>query len=91
LCWARTLAPGTSLPVRAGRKVKPDYLDADVEMWTPGAIAQRTETAKKIRQLTRDSSARAAKARRDSPQTMAADASSDAQNIDADGSLGQLE
>ncbi len=64
LCWARSLAPGATLPVRPGKKVKPDYLDEDVEAWTPGAVAQRTETAKKIRQLTRESQARAEKARR---------------------------
>lgn len=91
LCWARTLAPGTPLPVRAGRKVKPDYLDADVEVWTPGAIAQRTETAKKIRQLSRDSSARAAKAKTSGPHKTSADASGNAQDTDADGSPAGLE
>lgn len=62
ICWARRLAPGTSRPIRAGKKVKPDYSDSDVEAWTPGAIAQREETAKKIRQLGRESASRAAQA-----------------------------
>ena len=62
LCWARTLAPGTSRPVRAGKKAKPDYADQDIEAWTPGAIAQREETDKKIRQLGKESAARASKA-----------------------------
>lgn len=67
LCWARTLAPGATLPVRPGKKVKPDYLAEDIEAWTPGAVGQRTETAKKIRQLQRESTARADKARRAEP------------------------
>lgn len=83
VCWARTLAPGVTLPVRAGKKVKPDYSDEDVEVWTPGAIAQRTETAKKIRQLTRESSARAEKARRDTPQNASAGTGGSPQNTDA--------
>ena len=62
LCWARRLAPGATLPVRAGKKAKPDYADQDVELWTPGAIGQREETAKKLRQLTRESGNRAKKA-----------------------------
>jgi len=62
LCWARRLAPGASLPVRAGKKAKPEYSDEDVEIWTPGAIGQREETAKKLRQLTRESTKRANKA-----------------------------
>lgn len=63
LAWARKLAPDTELPERLGKKAKPDYDDADVEAWTPGAVGQRVETEKKIKQLKKDATSRAERAR----------------------------
>lgn len=61
LCWARRLAPGTTLPKPAGKKTKPDYDEADIEAWTPGAVKQREETAKKLRKLQRETASRSEK------------------------------
>lgn len=61
LTWARKLSPGTELPVRAGKKNKPEYSDEDVEAWTPGAIGHRVETEKKLRELQKDATKRATK------------------------------
>ena len=61
LCWARRLAPGASLPTPAGKKTKPDYAEADIEAWTPGAVKQREETPKKLRKLQRETASRAEK------------------------------
>ncbi len=62
LAWARKLAPDTELPERLGKKAKPDYADEDVDAWTPGAVKQRVETEKKIRQLRKDATNRANRA-----------------------------
>ena len=61
LVWARKLADGFSPPRSLTVKAKPDYSDADIEAWTPGAIGQRSESEKKIRQRTAEARARAAK------------------------------
>lgn len=65
LTWARKLSAGTELPVRPGKKNKPDYSDTDVEAWTPGAVGFRVETDKKRRELQKDATKRAAKAKQD--------------------------
>jgi tRNA (adenine57-N1/adenine58-N1)-methyltransferase len=62
LAWARVLAPGVVTPTPIGKKAKPDYSDADVEAWTPGAVGLRTETEKKLRQLGKDALSRAKRA-----------------------------
>lgn len=62
LTWARTLAPGQTLPAPVGKKAKPQYSDEDVEAWTPGAIGLRSEGDKKLRQLRRDANSRARRA-----------------------------
>lgn len=61
LISARRLAPGTTLP-QLKRKVKPEYSDADVEAWTPGALGQRQSSDKRARKAARqaESSARRA-------------------------------
>ncbi len=64
LCWARRLAPGTQLPQPAGKKTKPDYAEADIEAWTPGAVKQREETPKKLRKLQRETASRSEKTAR---------------------------
>jgi tRNA (adenine57-N1/adenine58-N1)-methyltransferase len=53
LIWARTYAPGVTPPRTLAKKAKPDYSDADVEAWTPGAVGLRQETDKKMRDLTK--------------------------------------
>ena len=62
LTWARKLSPGTTLPERVGRKVKPEYAAEDVEAWTPGAVGARVETEKKVKELAKESRKRASKA-----------------------------
>ncbi|HRN29657.1 MAG TPA: tRNA (adenine-N1)-methyltransferase, partial [Terrimesophilobacter sp.] len=53
LLTARKLAPDTTLP-QFKRKAKPEFADADVEAWTPGALGQRAATDKKLRKAKRD-------------------------------------
>ena len=68
LVTARRLAPGTSLP-QLKRKVKPDYADGDVELWTPGALGQRQASDKRVRKAARqaETAARRARAGDDEP------------------------
>jgi tRNA (adenine57-N1/adenine58-N1)-methyltransferase len=58
LVWARLLAPGSTPPRALTKKVKPDYSDADVEAWTPGAVGFRQETDKKMRDLVKEATSR---------------------------------
>jgi tRNA (adenine57-N1/adenine58-N1)-methyltransferase catalytic subunit len=64
LVWARLLAPGSTPPRAMTKKVKPDYSDADVEAWTPGAVGFRQETDKKMRDLARDAASRRTRTQR---------------------------
>ena len=52
LIAARRLAPGTVLP-QLKRKVKPEYSDEDVEVWTPGSLGQRQSSDKRARKAAR--------------------------------------
>ena len=58
LVWARMFAPGSTPPRALTKKVKPDYSDADIEAWTPGAVGFRQETDKKMRDLAKDARSR---------------------------------
>jgi tRNA (adenine57-N1/adenine58-N1)-methyltransferase catalytic subunit len=58
LVWARMFAPGSTPPRALTKKVKPEYSDADVEAWTPGAVGFRVETDKKMRDLAKDANSR---------------------------------
>lgn len=58
LVWARMFAPGSLPPRSLTKKAKPDYSDADVEAWTPGAVGLREETDKKMRDLTKEARSR---------------------------------
>ena len=61
LITARRLAPGAVLPDVKRRKAKaPTYGDEDVELWTPGAVGDRTITDKNLRKRVREAT-RAAK------------------------------
>jgi tRNA (adenine57-N1/adenine58-N1)-methyltransferase len=58
LVWARTLAPDSTAPRSLTKKAKPEYSDADVDAWTPGAVGFREETQKKMRELAKDATSR---------------------------------
>lgn len=54
LLTARLLAPGSVLPAPARRASKSDYDDADVELWTPGALGERAKSDKRVRKAVRE-------------------------------------
>jgi tRNA (adenine57-N1/adenine58-N1)-methyltransferase catalytic subunit len=66
LIAARRLAPGARLPEVARRASKSDYSDDDVEIWTPGALGDRTASDKSLRKSIREARAAAAAAAVDS-------------------------
>jgi tRNA (adenine57-N1/adenine58-N1)-methyltransferase len=53
LITARRLAPGAVLPQLKRRPSKSDYSDEDVELWTPGALGERSASDKKLRKTAR--------------------------------------
>jgi len=53
LITARRLAPGASAPRRARRASKSEYSDEDVELWTPGALGERSASDKRLRKTAR--------------------------------------
>lgn len=53
LLTARRLAPDTVVPQLKRRPSKTDFSDEDVEAWTPGALGERTSTAKSLRRTAR--------------------------------------
>jgi tRNA (adenine57-N1/adenine58-N1)-methyltransferase len=59
LIAARRLAPGSKLPEVARRASKSDYSDEDVEVWTPGALGDRTVSDKSLRKSVREAQAAA--------------------------------
>lgn len=61
LISARRLAPGTVLP-QLRRKAKPDYAEEDIELWTPGALGQRSSSDKRARKAARQAEASARRA-----------------------------
>ncbi|WP_157156215.1 tRNA (adenine-N1)-methyltransferase [Diaminobutyricimonas sp. LJ205] len=54
LVTARRLAPGAVLPQTKRRASKSDYSDEDVELWTPGALGERSASDKKLRKSARE-------------------------------------
>jgi tRNA (adenine57-N1/adenine58-N1)-methyltransferase len=66
LMTARALAPGVELPETKRRVAKPEYSDADIELWTPGATGQRQASDKKIRKTVRQAQERAQKSQKES-------------------------
>jgi tRNA (adenine57-N1/adenine58-N1)-methyltransferase len=54
LVASRRLAPGTRLPEVARRASKSEYTDEDVEVWTPGALGDRTASDKSLRKSIRE-------------------------------------
>lgn len=62
LITARRLAPGAVPPERSRRASKTSYGDADVEVWTPGAVGDRDITDRNLRKRAREAR-RAADAR----------------------------
>jgi tRNA (adenine57-N1/adenine58-N1)-methyltransferase catalytic subunit len=63
LITSRRLSPGV-VPPRPQRKTKPEFDDVDIETWTPGAVGDREQSAKRIRRVQRDAEALAENARR---------------------------
>jgi tRNA (adenine57-N1/adenine58-N1)-methyltransferase len=63
LITARRLAPGAVPPEVRRRASKTSYTDADVELWTPGAVGDREITDKNLRKRVRDAQKAAAGAR----------------------------
>ena len=59
LMTARRLAPGAVLPALKRRASKSDFSDEDVELWTPGALGERTSSDKRLRRTVRDARAAA--------------------------------
>jgi tRNA (adenine57-N1/adenine58-N1)-methyltransferase catalytic subunit len=66
LIATRRLAPGARLPEVARRASKSDYTDDDVEVWTPGALGDRTASDKSLRKSIREARAAASAAAGDS-------------------------
>lgn len=60
LITARRLAPGTVLPELKRRPSKSDFSDEDVEVWTPGALGERSVSPKSLRKRVRAASEGAA-------------------------------
>ncbi|MPS75464.1 MAG: tRNA (adenine-N1)-methyltransferase, partial [Microbacterium sp.] len=74
LLTARRLAPGAVAPSVKRRASKSSYSDADVELWTPGAVGDREITDKNLRKRAREAGkaaegARQAAASRESGQS----------------------
>jgi len=59
LMTARRLAPDSVLPALKRRASKSDYTDEDVEVWTPGALGERTASEKSLRRAAREAQAAA--------------------------------
>ena len=57
LMTARRLAPGTVLPAVKRRASKSEFTDEDVELWTPGAVGERTTSDKRLRKAAREARA----------------------------------
>jgi len=53
LLIARRLAPGATLPRPSRRASKDEYDDADLELWTPGALGDREKSDKRMRKAVR--------------------------------------
>ncbi|WP_446698555.1 tRNA (adenine-N1)-methyltransferase [Agrococcus sp. KRD186] len=54
LMTARRIADGVELPSFRRRAAKADFAEADIEAWTPGAVGDRTPSAKRARRARRD-------------------------------------
>lgn len=59
LMTARRLAPDTVLPALKRRASKSEYSDDDVEVWTPGALGERSASDKSLRRAVREAQAAA--------------------------------
>jgi len=59
LVTARRLADGAVLPNLRRRRAKAEFADEDVEIWTPGAVGDRSTSDKKLRKVARQAAAQA--------------------------------
>jgi tRNA (adenine57-N1/adenine58-N1)-methyltransferase len=64
LLTARRLADGAGRFVKAKRGSKTEFGDIDVELWTPGAVGDRTPSDKRLRKAAREAQALAAQSAR---------------------------
>lgn len=67
LITARRLAAGTERFIKAKRGSKTEFTDEDVELWTPGAVGDRTVSDKKLRKTARESQSLAERSARRQP------------------------
>lgn len=67
LITARRLADGTQRFVKAKRGSKTEFTDDDVELWTPGAVGDRTASDKKLRKTAREAQSLAERSARRQP------------------------
>jgi tRNA (adenine57-N1/adenine58-N1)-methyltransferase catalytic subunit len=63
LLTARRLAPGAVLPELKRRPAKTEFSDEDVEVWTPGALGERSVSDKALRKRVRAADAAAERSR----------------------------
>ncbi len=68
LLTARRLAPGAVLPELKRRASKSDFSDEDVELWTPGALGERSASDKRLRKTAREAQKAAEAAKRASTE-----------------------
>jgi len=68
LLTARRLAPGAVLPELKRRASKSDFSDEDVELWTPGALGERSASDKRLRKTAREAQKAAEAAKRASAE-----------------------
>ena len=67
LITARRLADGTERFIKAKRGSKTEFTDEDVELWTPGAVGDRTASDKKLRKAAREAQSLAERSARRQP------------------------
>lgn len=77
LLTCRRLAPGAVLPALKRRASKTEYQDEDVEIWTPGALGERSTSDKVLRKRARRAQRAAELARGEGPPAATADAHED--------------
>jgi len=67
LITARRLADGTERFIKAKRGSKTEFTDEDVELWTPGAVGDRTARDMKLRKAAREAPSLAERSARRQP------------------------
>jgi tRNA (adenine57-N1/adenine58-N1)-methyltransferase len=89
LLTARRLAPDTVLPELKRRPSKTEFSDEDVEAWTPGALGERSVSAKILRKRVRAAGNAASLSRESAPADAAEPAPESTPEAQADGPDGE--